>query len=376
MRKGLVRWSAAVIAAAVTAGLAGCGGGATAAAPEPTGALAVVVGARANMPPAALGGRSASVVEMAVAQRAAFSLIVADGAPFQDEAAGSPELADRRPVDDAVSGARARTEGSDLLGALGLAVEELAGQPGLRSLVVLDSGLSTAGDLDFTTPGMMDAHPQEVAEALGDAQRLPDLSGIRVVFQGLGDVVAPQQPLDSIRRAQLVAIWSTVVRQAGAASVHVESTALEGLPDPSLPPVETVGMDPGYRCTGQTMTITGGPFAFRPNSDQFIEPGAAEDVLRGVAEQLRSGQVVAILFGTTANIGEPADQVRFSDERAQAVADLLIALRVPIPQLHVEGRGSDFPGYVADRDPQGRLLPAPAALNRTVRIEFSAPVSC
>ncbi|MGY2083157.1 OmpA family protein [Blastococcus sp. SYSU DS0539] len=371
-------WSAGAIAAAVAAGLAGCGGGATAApAPtEPTGALAVVVGARANMPPAALDDRSASVVDMAVGQRSAFSLAVADGAPYLDGAAGSPALTDRRSVDEAVAGARARTAGSDLLGALDLAGDALAGQTGLRTLVVLDSGLSTTGALDLTTPGMLDAHPQEVAEALGDAERLPDLSGVRVVLHGLGDTAAPQQPLDPIRRAQLVALWSTVVREAGAVSVHVEPAPLEGVPDPALPPVATVGTDPGYRCAGRTMTLTGGPFAFRPNSDQFLDPAAAQGVLRGIAEQLVAGQVVATLFGTTAAIGEPADQVRFSDERAQAVADLLIALQVPIPQLHVEGLGSAFEGYVTDRDAEGRLLPAAAALNRTVRIEFSAPVTC
>ncbi len=49
---------------------------------------------------------------------------------------------------------------------------------------------------------------------------------------------------------------------------------------------------------------------------------------------------------------------------------------MPIPQLHVEGRGSDFPGYVADYDEAGRLLPAVAALNRWVLVEFSAPVTC
>ncbi len=286
LRRRLFRWSAAATSVAVAGGLMGCGGGASAT-PETTGALAVVVGAHSNMPSPELAGRSASVVDMAVAQQSRFSLIVADGAPFQETASASPQQADRRTIDEAVMGARARTAESDLVGALHLAAEALAGHRGLRTLVVLDSGLSTAGALNFATPGMLDAHPREVAEALGDAQQLPDLSGVSVVFHGLGDTAAPQQPLDPIRRAQLVAIWSAIARQAGAGSVQVEATPLEGGPLPATPPVTPVQTDQGYRCAGTTMTLSGGPFAYRPNSDEFIDPAAAVDVLRGIAEQRR-----------------------------------------------------------------------------------------
>ena len=124
------------------------------------------------------------------------------------------------------------------------------------------------------------------------------------------------------------------------------------------------------------MTLVGGPFAFRPDSDQFVDAPAAVQVLTPIATQLRAKGISATMFGTTAAVGEVADRVRFSDERAQAVADMLIDLDVPIPQLHVEGLGSDFPDYGADRDETGRLLPAAAALNRTVRIEFTGPVTC
>jgi hypothetical protein len=378
LRQRLFRWSSVATGVAVAAGLAGCGAGASAApeaiGPEATGALAVVVGAHSNMPPAALAGRSASAVDMALGQQSTFSMVVADGAPF--DATATAELVDREVIDEAVAGARAQTAESDLLGALHRAAEAVAGEPGLRTLVVLDSGLSTAGPLTFTTPGMFDAQPQEVADALRDGQQLPDLSGVRVVFHGLGDTAEPQQPLDPIRRAQLVNIWSAVVRTAGAASIQVEGKPLGGEPVPGLPPVARIETGPGYRCEGTTMTLTGGPFAYRPNTDEFIDPAATLNALRPVAEQVRAGRIDSVLFGTTAAVGDPADQIRFSDERAQAVADLLIELQVPIPLLHVEGQGSDFPGYVTDRDAAGRLIPAAAALNRTVRIQFSAPVAC
>ena len=374
------RWSTAAVSAAVAAGLAACAG-VSASEEQPAipqgGALAVVVGGRGNMPAPALAGRSASARDIATAQHSRFSLVVADGAPFQEGRTIdlTPEV-DRGSIDQVIAAARARTPESDLLAALGLAGRQLAEGRGLRTLVVLDSGLSTAGALSFTTPGMLDAHPRELADALSDAQQLPDLSGVAVVFQGLGDTAPPQPELDPIRRAQLVAIWTAIVRRAGATNVHVDHAPPGSSPPGPLPAVSTVETGPGYRCDGTSMTLSGGPFAFRPDSDEFIDHQAAVGVLRDIAGQLRSGGIDATMFGTTATVGEVTDQVRFSDERAQAVADVLIDLDVPIPQLHVEGLGSEFEDYVADRDERGSLVPAAAALNRTVFIEFSAPVAC
>ena len=377
-RNVLVRGWAAVVSVAVAAGLAACGGGASASA-DPSGALVVVVGAHSNMPPRALSGRSGSARETAVVQRSQFALIVADGAPFQEGATVALTHEEgRQTVDEAVAGARARSPEADLVGALRLAAQELDRHGGLRTLVVVDSGLSTTGIVNFSTPGMLDAHPGELADALNDAQQLPDLSGIAVVFDGLGETASPQQALDPIRQAQLAAIWTAIAQRAGATSVHVDETTASATaaPDASLPPVTPIEPGLGYSCEGTTMTLVGGPFAFRPDSDQFVDAPAAVQVLTPIATQLRAKGISATMFGTTAAVGEVADRVRFSDERAQAVADMLIDLDVPIPQLHVEGLGSDFPDYGADRDETGRLLPAAAALNRTVRIEFTGPVTC
>jgi outer membrane protein OmpA-like peptidoglycan-associated protein len=176
----------------------------------------------------------------------------------------------------------------------------------------------------------------------------------------------------------LAAIWTAIAQRAGATSVHVDETTAPAAagPDASLPPVTPIEPGIGYSCAGTTMTLVGGPFAYRPDSDQFVDPNAALQVLIPIATQLRANGISATMFGTTATVGEVADRVRFSDERAQAVADMLIDLDVPVPQLHVEGLGSDFPGFAADRDETGRLLPAAAALNRTVRIEFTGPMTC
>ncbi|WP_138733292.1 OmpA family protein [Modestobacter excelsi] len=383
------RWPAALLSLVVVGCLAACADPAATAA-EPSGALVVVVGGRANAAPPALSGVAASARDVAVAQQSVFSLVLADGAPFAEGPAatltadaadaGAREeqyAANRERVDDAVAGARARTPESDLLTAIDLGVQTVGTPTGLRTLVLVDSGLSTAGALDFTAPGMLDADPREVADTLADSNQLPDLRGWSVVFQGLGDTAAPQPPLDDARRAQLASIWTEVLQRAGAVAVQRGDVRLTGDPDPALPAVRTVAIEPGMRCTGGSLTLTGGPLGFRPGEPTLLDESAAAERLRPYAEQLiaRPG-VVAEVFGTSPAVGDPEVDRQISEDRAQEVANLLIDLGVPIPQLHVLGLGSDFDGHVPDRDTTGHLVPAAAALNRTIRIDFTEPVQC
>ncbi|MGY1735321.1 hypothetical protein [Geodermatophilus sp. SYSU D00684] len=390
MRKtvGAPRWVAALLSLAVAGGVAACAEPGTAA--EPSGALVVVVGARANSAAPELTGTASAARDVAVAQQSQFSVVVADGAPVQvggtvtltadaaDAAARDEQYAaNRQQVDDAVAAARARTPESDLLAAMDLGVQTVPDATGLRTLVVVDSGLSTAGPLDFTRPGMLDADPREVADTLADFSQLPDLRGWSVVFQGLGDTAAPQEPLDDVRRTQLAAIWQAVAERAGAVVVQRGDSALTGTPEPGLPAVRPVGIDPGIRCTPDVVTLTGGPLGFHPGEFTLLDERAAAELLRPYAEQLiaRPG-LIAEVFGTHPAVGEPDVDRKVSEDRAQEVAFVLIDLGVPIPQLHVLGLGSDFDGYVPDRDETGHLVPSAAALNRTVRLEFTEPVQC
>jgi hypothetical protein len=347
---------------------------------EPAGAFVVVVGGHADMPPATLDGTAAAARDVAVAQQSDFAVIVADGAPHLLEEprplTATAPATNRRRVDDAVATARATTPETDLLGALTLAGRSVADRPGLRTLVVLDSGLSTTGAVDMGRPGMLDAHPTEVADTLADFGQLPDLHGFEVVFQGLGDTAPPQQPLDVARRTQLVELWTAVVQRAGAVTVDVEVSPLVGTPPSGLPAVRTVAVDPGYTCTPRRLTLSGGALGFRPGKAVLLDPHRVEEVLRPYAEQMIGSTLVAEVFGRYADVGDPAQRQTLTEFQAQEVANVLIALGVPIPQLRVKGFGSTFPEFVPDRDAAGHLDPAAAALNRTVIIEFTGTVRC
>src|SRR5947209_17878216 len=103
------------------------------------------------------------------------------------------------------------------------------------------------------------------------------------------------------------------------------------------------------------------------DSAEFLDPAAAEKVLAPIADQVAADSLTVTLTGTTADYGIEKGQKKLSKERAQAVADELVQHGVaPAQLLGVQGLGSDFPGYVDDRDDNGVLIPAAAAQNRKV----------
>ena len=384
----VLRCSALVASTVVVAGLSGCGEHAEAAAP--TGALAIVVGAHANVPPATLSGMGASARDMAVAQQSFFSVVVADGAPYvadsgQLKVSGNTHYeqqaqrrVNRQRVDAAVASARAVTPETDLLAALQVAASSIQGRPGHRSIVVLDSGLSTTGALDFRNPDLLDAVPAEIADATGKAGKIPALAGLSVRFIGLGNTAQPQVELDRIRRSQLQSVWKAIVQTAGTRDVEFESapTPPPHPPASDLPPVSLVPVTPGYSCAGKVMTITGGDLAFRPYSDVFLDSATAEAILRPIADQMKAGGLTAVLHGMTADVRDPAEQKKLGYLQAQTVANLWLADGVPVQTLTVVGIGSDFADHVPERGADGNLDPTAAEANRKITITFSGPVTC
>jgi outer membrane protein OmpA-like peptidoglycan-associated protein len=360
---------------ALAAGMAGCADSA-----EPTGGLAIVVGARSNMPPPSLDGRAKNALEDALVDQSYLSIVVADGDPFQLDGAGNL-LADdanavaqkqdrdrnRDAVNQMVTTAKAKTPETDLLGALDLAARSIASQPGQHTIVVVDSGLSTVSPLDFRTPGLLDADPAELAESLKTAGELPDLHGVHVVFQGLGDTAPPQEKLRRSQRTNLVEIWTAIVQAAGGYG-DVEQSPLQGESAAGLPTVAVVPFDDGLSCTGGIITLTGGDVGFKPDSADFRDREAARATVRSIAEQMKLDGVTATLTGMTAKVGAGSG-VELSERRAEAVRDLLVELGVPADRLTTRGLGSEFSGYVQDRDAAGNLIPEKAQANRKVDIE-------
>jgi peptidoglycan-binding protein ArfA len=109
--------------------------------------------------------------------------------------------------------------------------------------------------------------------------------------------------------------------------------------------------------------VTGGPIAF--GNDGFSLTPADDQILTQVSDKLKACPTArATLNGYTDNSGTEAINIPLSNQRAQRVADFLVAHGVPGTQLVVKGLGSVNP--VAPNDtPDGR------AKNRRVEIVVS-----
>lgn len=358
--------------------LAGCGSaGGTG---EP-GALAVIVGAHSNMVAPSLITRVRDQIDTASELGSPATVIVPDGSPA---VAATIDLATANDnplykqdqvtqLNGLIDSARADSPEVDLLGAIALAARSVADAAGPRTIIAIDSGLQTTGALRFQDQdgALLDANPSEVVDLLRRTGQLPDLTGIRVVFTGLGDTAAPQQTLPQPARAVLVALWKAIVEAAGGTAdiqqAPLPSTrTLQGLPPVSVVPVALRSVGP----VPSVSVLRDGTVGFLPDQAVFRDQGQARSVLADYAREIRNGKH-AMLTGTTASAGSREGRVQLSRDRAAAVRDLLISLGAPADRIEARGLGSDFPGYVPDRDPQGNLDPLRAAQNRQVIVELS-----
>ncbi|HEU0089003.1 MAG TPA: OmpA family protein [Pseudonocardiaceae bacterium] len=375
-RPGRIRTTVTLVLGLVL--LASCGGASSS---NPPGALAVIVGAHANMVPPSLVPAVRAEIDTASDLGSPVTVIVPDATPT---ASATLDLAvpNNNPLykrdqitqlNNVLDTARADTPEVDLLAALGLAARSVADAVGPKTIIVIDSGLQTSGALRFQDQdgALLNANPGEVVDLLRRTQQLPNLTGMRVVLTGLGDTAAPQPTLPQPARAVLVALWQAIVEAAGGSAEIQEAPLPSTRTLPGLPPVSVVPV--ALRSIGPLPSVTvlrEGTVGFLPDQAVFRDPGQARSVLADYAREIANGKR-AVLTGTTASVGDLAGRLRLSRERANAVRDLLISLGAPADRIEARGVGSDFPGYLPDRDAQGNLDPLAAAQNRQVILELT-----
>ncbi|MGX1773542.1 OmpA family protein [Nocardia brasiliensis] len=340
------------------------------------GSMAYVVGAHANSPASAHPGTE---LDTAVVDQRRLTIVAVDGKPWivksvdlrsraSNEDARSREISQfKTELGNALSEIRPVTAEVDLLAAIDLGARSLDRDP--KTMIIEDSGLSTAGLLRFQQPGMLQASARDVADRLERARELPNLSGVTVILRGFGDVASPQEPLGTAKRNNLIDIWSAILTRAGA---RVQSDRAprrgEAWPD-TAPQVTTVAIE---RPTPSIdpVPIPASEF-FEENSPVLLDRERAIETLRPFAEYATATPGRIDLIGTTARDGDRDGQLRLSRQRAEAIKALLVdPLGVPASRITTDGVGSFGPWYIPDRAEDGSLLPAEAARNRTVRIQF------
>ena len=311
------------------------------------------------------------------------TVVVADSDPsaevadFSEGKLASSELNRRKKASQIASewlAAPADSPEVDLLGSIHLAAR---GLPSDSAIIVYSSALSTAGTVDFRS-GLVEADPEEVTAFYVQAGLLPDLSGYRVVWYGIGDVAAPQATPSIAQATRIRDIWSAILGACGA-EVEFRDDAVACGRDAAeaLPEVTTVDMPaaPTFKANEkvESLTLTDSILTFQGDSSEFLDRDAASAVLAEVADYMKANpQAEATVLGSTATCTwRDGWAQELSEMRANAVVDALVALGVERSRLTGVGLGDTADDHVNDIDPStGLQVPEKAALNRKVVIDF------
>jgi len=227
----------------------------------------------------------------------------------------------------------------DLLTLLARAVR-VSSVPG--TLIVVSSGLSTAGGFDLRQVGWY-ASPAEIAAQLQREGLLPALAGWHVTFSGLGDTAGDQPPLPLPQQAELTDYIMAICRAAGAASCATDDVtrpdpaSLSTFPAPAVPvPVVTSVRGP-HHSTGENIPAD---MFFRLDSAQLL-PGA-DSILGPLAAQAISGHLQVSITGyASPEAGSSTYNQALSLARARSIQARLITLGVSPGQIvHVAGDGT------------------------------------
>lgn len=328
------------------------------------------------------------------------TVIVNDGAPYialdaQMKPPAKDGLSENKKVTIAekqvqeingiISRAKAKTEEANPMEAIHLAARALRStQTQRKVLLVLDNGLGTAGVMNFVTGNLLQQDAQACAEAV-ISQLLSsgeiggeELTGVDVIWSGLGDVAGEQMKLTPGERETLKAVWKAILQEMGAQTVTLAEDLPTGVYEEGLPEVSLVETgksqnvfleSEAFMNGNEPMVLDDTIVSFVPDSAEVLNAEEAKEILKPLAEYLCENLNKKILLaGTTATVGNQKDCEMFSKKRAYTIAGILEEMGVLREQMQVMGLGFEHEYHVNDLDEKGRLLEVEAQKNRSVMI--------
>ena len=161
----------------------------------------------------------------------------------------------------------------DLLATLAAAVQAT---PPPATLIVISSGLSTAGGFDLRQVGW-DAIPHIVAAQLKTRGLLPSLAGYRVIFSGLGNTAGRQPALHLPQQTILTRYWLAICQATGATSCSTDNSSRAQPASHSTTPVPLVPVPAVTSVRGLVILPDTPPTAF---SSATLSPAERHSVIR------------------------------------------------------------------------------------------------
>lgn len=340
--------------------------------------LVVVYAACQNNPtPNAAGQLYDTIHGLASKWGSTFSLVVADGDPYQAYSRTFSEpgvmlsnsklegitAAYTGEALNALGTACAVTPEVDLLSALNLASRQLRsyGDDGMaKEIIIIASGLTTTGPLDFTY-NLLAESPETIVRILKEGDYLADLSCVdRITWLHLGDTELPQKSLFPSNVVSLKNIWSAVLEASGATDVFfAPDLPGEVNEDNSLPDVKEVSVignsavDPVESILDAPISLDADRVCFRYDTAEFSVPiENVHEVIKPYVDFLvNNPHEKLIVAGTASAQGEADYNRRLSLQRAKAITKEFVSLGADPDQIISVGLGYSshpFRAYITD----------------------------
>lgn len=268
----------------------------------------------------------------------------------------------------------AETPESDMLSALSLAANSLAHASGDRTILVVDSGMSTAGAMAFQNTGLLEPHADvdAMVERVRSAGALPDLTGVTVRWFGLGSVEDPQPLLDTAAKSRLKNLWTKLITAANGEVVFDDAPMMKVTGDdlptvPEVTPVPVGAFELGA-APSLEMSLPDTEVGFEADVDVLRNEEVAKSRIQEAAAQIRSSGVSEVrVTGCTSSWGTAEHRQDLSERRAEVVAGLLENNGVKVTSI--TGRGYECPHQVVDTNADGTPIEELMAVNRRVIIQ-------
>lgn len=279
-----------------------------------------------------------------------------------------------------IATATAKTPEIDTLSAITLSAGTLQSTKAesQKTMIVIDSGFSSSGLLDFSSKNIIDASVETVVEQLKELHAIPDLNGISVTWIGLGTTCGEQEELTSTYKYKLKELWNAIL-SSGGATVTFDSSPMSKeeyageLPECTAIPIVAESLNPEDAVSEGNMPEVvkydeNTTIKFQSDKSEFVDRQATEALLEPIAQYLiKNPDKKIYIAGMTATVGEEQDGKVLALERARACRDILTEKGVQAGQLTCMGLGhAPNPLRVTDTDGEGNLLEDMAKLNRAV----------
>jgi len=260
----------------------------------------------------------------------------------------------------------------DLVGGLRTAAGALSDANGSKLIVVFSNGIQTSGKPNFGDdfPDSIEA-ADAILDQLEAANALPNLSGTKVEWFGLGQQTAGSISIEQQTYNTLEHFWrNLILRSGGVPPADFATGALGSEAKPGS--ASSLPLAPIRGVCLFTLDETRG-FEFKPDSADFVSVSGAQagaEYLAALIRESGCGQTSLRVTGYTAS-GKDKEKFEadgpnynLSKLRAEAFADLLTSLGLNVEEAIGGGKGP-----TVDWDGDGKFDPELGKLNRIVVVE-------